>query len=68
MKLDQYTVASARRDYYTLVAGVRAAAPEALKDPLVAACVAQIEVAELALSARLDQLIDDSEDDSEGVV
>lgn len=61
MKLNHYEVRSARCDYHNLVTGVRACVPEALKDPLVAAAVAQIEVAQLALSARLDQLIGDEE-------
>ena len=59
MKLDFYRVQRAKRDYYTIASGVETELPQALKDPIIAAAIAQFRVAELAIAARLDQLSDE---------
>lgn len=61
MKLNYYDVQTAKTGYYTAAAGVRAACPAALGDPMIAALVLQVEIAELALRARLDALTEDSD-------
>lgn len=62
VKLSYYQIRAARDNYHTRAAGVRAAAPELLDDPLVLAAVLQIEMAELALGAILDNLASEAEE------
>lgn len=48
----------AKDKYTTYQAAIRARLPEALDDPIIALAVAQIEMAYLAIDARMAQLTD----------
>lgn len=53
-----------KKRYYTYQAAIRARMPEALSDPVIGLAVAQIEMAELAIDARMAQLADEGADDA----
>jgi hypothetical protein len=64
MKLNPHVVAHVKREYCSLEAGVREELPEALQDPLIAAAVAHIQLLNIALAARLDELTEDIDDEN----
>lgn len=62
LKLQYYQLRAAAKDYHTIAAGIRSAAPELLDDPLILAAVLQVELAETALGAILDRLMSDADE------
>ena len=54
--MNSYTWKYAKEKYCTYQAAIREAVPEALKDPLIAAAVAQADMVYLAIDARMAQL------------
>jgi len=60
--MNSYTWKYAKEKYCTYPAAIREVVPEALKDPVIAAAVAQIEMAYLAIDARMAQLAEEDEE------
>lgn len=62
MKLSYWKISTAKNDYGNIAEGIQYELPEALKDPVIAAALAQMEIGRLALYARLDQLSDEDDE------
>lgn len=57
--MDYYDWDYHKSKYVTPGAALRATRPEALKDPVIALAVTQIELANLAIDARMTQLLNE---------
>jgi len=60
--MNSYTWKYAKEKYCTYQSAIREVVPEALKDPVIAAAVAQIDMAYLAIDARMAQLSDEDDE------
>lgn len=61
--MNSYDWNYAKSRYYTYQSAIRELVPKALKDPIIALAVAQIEMAYLAIDSRMAQLAEQDDDD-----